>query len=131
MWQQVYAEQNDIMEVMAVPGGYLYRNRLVIDGSAQAAGGFVWGCVMAFAPPGAPVLVDVPYVEGEGTVGETLTCTMGNWMGMPNAYAYQWQSGGADVGTDANTYAVADTDVGKSITCTVTATNSEGSTTSQ
>lgn len=85
----------------------------------------------AGAPPAveAPVNVDVPYVGGVGILGGTLTCTMGNWEGEPTTYAYQWKSDAADVGTGAASYVVADTDVGHSITCVVTATNAAGSTT--
>jgi hypothetical protein len=72
-----------------------------------------------------PVNVDVPYVS---QVGDTLTCTMGNWIGVPTAYAYAWQMDGVAVGTDANAYTVTAGDIGKTATCTVTATNAIGST---
>ena len=39
----------------------------------------------------APRNVDVPLVTGDGTVGATLNCTMGNWDGEPTGYAYSWQ----------------------------------------
>ena len=29
-------------------------------------------------------------------VGDTLSCTMGNWTGEPTEYAYQWLSNGTD-----------------------------------
>jgi hypothetical protein len=76
-----------------------------------------------------PAVVDVPYVAGTGTVGETLTCTMGNWTGEPTSYAYQWKRDGTtDLGTD-DSYVIAAADAGSSITCVVTATNALGSTT--
>jgi hypothetical protein len=84
-------------------------------------------------PPGsqAPMNIDVPFVEGAGTVGGTLTCTMGNWTGMdaePHSYAYQWMSDGeSELGTGESYTAVA-SDSGTSITCVVTATNANGST---
>jgi len=77
-------------------------------------------------PP--PVNVDVPAIVGTPAVGETLSCTMGNWEGEPGSYAYQWLSDADLVGLGGNTYVVADTDAGKSITCVVTATNVSGST---
>jgi len=72
---------------------------------------------------------EVPAVTGTGAVGSVLTCTMGIWkyMGQGGTYAYAW-SNGAPVGTDAATYTVAAGDAGTSITCTVTATNTAGST---
>lgn len=72
-----------------------------------------------------PFVVDVPYVGGTGAVGETLTCTMGNWTGAPGAYSYGWSPAGA---ADAAEYVVQAADAGTSITCTVTATNANGST---
>jgi hypothetical protein len=80
-------------------------------------------------PTDPPVNVDIPHVSGVGTVGEILTCTMGNWEGEPTDYAYLWESDGRDVGTDDGSYLIAATDAGHSITCTVTATNAWGSTT--
>lgn len=74
-------------------------------------------------PPG---VVDVPAVTGTGTVGSTLTCTMGNWTGEPTSYSYQWQAGAARLGT-GDTYLVADTDVGREVACVVTAANACGS----
>jgi hypothetical protein len=79
-------------------------------------------------PP--PVNVDVPYVEGVGTVGETLSCTMGNWEGEPTSYAYQWMSDGMIELGAGDSYVVMSTDSGTIITCIVTATNAHGSTAS-
>jgi hypothetical protein len=79
----------------------------------------------ATAPPSN---VDVPYVSGNGTMGATLNCTMGNWNGTPTSYAYQWKSNGtANLGT-GDSYVVAAGDAGHSITCVVTASNAAGST---
>jgi hypothetical protein len=79
-------------------------------------------------PTAPPAVVDVPHVSGNGAVGDTLSCTMGNWDGEPTSYAYAWKSDGTtDLGT-GDTYVVAATDSGHSITCLVTATNALGST---
>ena len=79
-----------------------------------------------------PVTVDVPVILPEvATVGDTLTCTMGNWDGMqgePATYAYTWYSDGeAEIGAESS-YVVVSTDIGTSITCVVTATNMAGET---
>ena len=79
-------------------------------------------------PPQPPENVDVPYVSGTGTVGETLTCTMGNWNGLPRSYAYAWASDGAPNAAVGPTYSIVPGDAGHSITCVVTATNELGST---
>jgi hypothetical protein len=75
-----------------------------------------------------PANVDAPAVTGTGTVGETLTVTMGNWTGEPTNYAYQWQRDGMGGLQGSESYVVVDADVGHSITCVVTATNAAGST---
>jgi hypothetical protein len=81
-----------------------------------------------------PVNEDRPAVLAGGVivasaaVGTALTCTTGNWLGAPTGYAYQWHSGVTAVGTNSNTYTLVAGDVGNNITCTVTATNSAGST---
>jgi hypothetical protein len=78
------------------------------------------------APTLPPTCVTAPYVGGTGTVGSTLSCTMGTWTGEPTAYAYKWLRDTATVGTDSNTYVVADTDVGHNLSCVVTASNGGG-----
>jgi hypothetical protein len=74
---------------------------------------------------GPPTNDDAPHVS---QTGSTLSCTMGNWHDYPTSYAYQWQVDGADVGTNSPTHSVTPDDVGKFASCTVTATNSYGST---
>jgi len=76
----------------------------------------------------APRNLDVPYLSGEGVVGGTLNCTMGNWTGEPTGYAYQWQRDGADVTGTGNSYVIVAADGGHSIACVVTANNEIGST---
>ena len=72
----------------------------------------------------APANTTVPAVTQTGT---TLTCTQGEWSGEPTSYAYAWKLDDAAAGSDAATYDVQAGDVGKSATCTVTATNAAGS----
>jgi hypothetical protein len=74
----------------------------------------------------APVNLDVPYVS---QTGDTLTCTMGNWTGQPDTYAYAWQLDGVDAGGGTNTYVLAlPDDIGRTATCIVTASNAIGTT---
>lgn len=77
------------------------------------------------APLVPPVNRDVPLVS---QVGATLNCTMGNWDGAPDSYAYQWRLDGADVGDGTADYTTVAGDVGKTATCTVSATNAAGTT---
>jgi hypothetical protein len=75
-------------------------------------------------PTGPPVNIDVPVINGPGTVGAELSVTMGNWNNEPTSYAGEWFSDGTSVGTGTK-YTPQATG---SVTCIVTATNSFGST---
>lgn len=77
-------------------------------------------------PPGEPpVNRDVPYVSQEGDI---LNCTMGNWDGTPDTYAYQWTLDAVDIGDGTSIYVTTPADVGKTASCTVSATNAAGTT---
>ena len=76
----------------------------------------------------APINAAIPYVSGTPTSGSVLNCTMGQWFGAPTSYAYQWKRDATNVGTNSNNYTVVAGDISHSISCTVTATNSLGST---
>lgn len=75
-----------------------------------------------------PVNVDVPHVGGTGTVGSTLTCTMGNWDNEPSGYQYEWRTDGSPNAATGASYVVAAGDAGGEVSCVVTATNAAGST---
>jgi len=79
-------------------------------------------------PASAPVNTAVPTISGTPQVGQTLTASQGTWSNSPTSYAYQWSAGGAAIsGATSSTYAPVTADAGKTITVTVTATNSAGS----
>jgi hypothetical protein len=76
-----------------------------------------------------PVMTSAPAVTGTGTVGQTLSCTQGNWTYAPTSYAYQWLRSGVNIfNATAATYVLAALDSGASVSCRVTATNAAGST---
>ena len=76
----------------------------------------------------APVNVDVPHAQPDtASVGDTVTCTMGNWNMQPSAYSYQWLRGGTEVGSGPS-YVTVEGDAGHSLSCVVTASNAIGST---
>jgi hypothetical protein len=76
-----------------------------------------------------PVNTSLPIILGAQALNKTLTCDNGSWANSPSSYSYQWKNNGnVIVGATNQTYTVASGDVGNSITCTVTATNSAGST---
>lgn len=72
-----------------------------------------------------PVNTDIPAVTQDA---DTLSCTMGNWQGEPSSYSYEWRIDGVVVPGFNDMLGLTAADVGKSATCTVTATNAIGST---
>lgn len=77
-------------------------------------------------PVSAPEMVDTPVIAGAPEVGQTLTCTWGNWNHEPTGYSGQWMSDGVvQVGTGED-YVVQASDVGHTLTCIVTAANGLG-----
>jgi hypothetical protein len=75
-----------------------------------------------------PLNLVPPAITGAPVVGQPLACSQGLWTGPPSAYAYQWTRDGADVaGATLASYVVVPSDVGKSLRCRVTASNSVGS----
>jgi len=76
-----------------------------------------------------PVNTVLPAITGTASVGSTLSCSQGTWTGSPTGFSYQWLRNGAPIGgATANTYVVASTDQGTTISCAVTATSATGST---
>lgn len=82
--------------------------------------------VAALAPP---VNTTAPSITGTPTVGQVLSSTVGTWTGNPTpTYTRQWRRGAANIsGANGATYTLVEADIGQTITCAVTATNSEGS----
>jgi hypothetical protein len=53
MWETVYDEPYDKMDRLPVPGGWIYRNKVVIDSRAQVQSQWVWNisiCYVAEQP---------------------------------------------------------------------------------
>jgi len=85
------------------------------------------------APPvagNAPVNTVRPELTGINTLGSTLTCSQGTWIGDPTiTYAYQWYQGNTPlIGQTATTHVITTGDVSSALFCRVTASNSSGGT---
>lgn len=78
-----------------------------------------------------PYVIFDPVITGDPISGETVSVDNGTWAGYPTAtFTYQWKNNGVDIsGATSQTYTIQAGDVGDLITCAVTATNSEGSST--
>lgn len=63
-----------------------------------------------------------PTITGTATVGQTLTAGNGTWSATPDSYTYQWKRSGSNIsGATSSTYLLVTTDIGNTITVTVTA----------
>jgi hypothetical protein len=76
-----------------------------------------------------PESVEAPQVSGSPVVGSSLKCGPGLWNGKPPpTFSFQWlRDGVAIAAATAQTYTVELADQGHSLSCTVRATNGEGS----
>jgi hypothetical protein len=90
--------------------------------------------ILLLAPVSAaasgPRNLEQPYVEtaGQAEVGETLSCYPGTWEGSGVTYAYEWQRDGTALSTGP-THQITAADEGHWLSCVVSATGSEGTTT--
>ena len=75
------------------------------------------------------ILTSPPIISGTGSVGFILTCSTGTWTGYPTpTLTYQWYRGDTPIPSATTySYAILISDVGYSITCRVTGTNTNGS----
>lgn len=79
--------------------------------------------------PAAPANVVLPSLVGNGAVGSVVTCSPGSWSGSPSpTFTFNFKLDTVSVQSGAsNTYTPLIGDDTKTLTCTVTATNTEGS----
>lgn len=113
---------------LALNGGTVedaFGNTAVLTGTAATFSGLT---ISGAAAPGNTVL---PVISGTATSGSTLTTTNGTWTNSPTSFTYQWTRADTSTsisGATASTYVLTATDVGHTITVSVTATNASGST---
>ena len=75
-----------------------------------------------------PTNSSVPTISGIAKVGQTLTATTGTWTHNPTSFTYQWKRAGTPIsGATASTYVPVTGDVGNTLTVSVVAANSGGS----
>jgi hypothetical protein len=96
--------------------------------------GMLQGCGGSYrsSPTQSNVPVDsaLPAITGTPQVGSALAASTGTWTGSPTSYSYQWNANGTAIsGATSSTYALISSEVGETITVTVTATNFGGSAT--
>jgi hypothetical protein len=92
------------------------------------------GAQSVFAAATATIISDPPTatadpaISGTATVGETLTVSPGTWDGTPTlTYQWQWAHISANIyGANTDTYTIVSEDLGRTLTCIVTATSNSG-----
>ncbi len=96
-----------------IPAGTYYVSVTESDKTESARLALTVG---AYVPP---ALTGTVTISGTTQYGKTLTAayTSGNNTG---TLSYQWKRGGADIGTNANTYTLVAADIGQTLTCVVT-----------
>ena len=75
-----------------------------------------------------PLNSAVPTISGTVSIGQSLSSSTGTWLGVPTpSYAYQWQRGSTNIsGATSSSYTIVGSDIGNTLKCVVTATNSLG-----
>lgn len=111
------------MHIESLEVGATNKQRASITISMQSDGEMVRG--IAVSPPANVVS---PSISGTAKVGSVLTANDGVWNGNPAAVlTRQWKANGANIASATGaTYTPVSADVGKTITVTVTGTNSQG-----
>lgn len=77
-------------------------------------------------PTPLPVNITPPEITGTAQEDETLTASGDTWTNSPTSRTYQWKADGGNIGTDADTFTLTASEVGKLITVTVVAINAGG-----
>src|SRR5690625_4479416 len=86
------------------------------------------GQIELTTPATEPENTALPEITGDVELGSVLTVSPGTWTGNPSpTFTYQWRRGTTDIASaTGTTYTLVEADIGQTITCVVTATNSEG-----
>ena len=99
-----------------------------LDGDTALVGAPFRNTAYVFAPVVPPANTAPPVVSGSTGLGDTLSCTSGDWTGDPTpSLGYQWLRDGEAIpwATDPS-YTIATADQGHLLACLVTATNLGG-----
>lgn len=110
------------------------RVRVRVTGSNPDATVAAYSIGSAVVQAGPPVARVAPTITGTARRASTLTSTRGEWIGIENEYAYQWQrrASGAPQFTDIAgatgvSYVLDAADVGAQVRLVITASNADGS----
>jgi zinc carboxypeptidase/Big-like domain-containing protein len=75
----------------------------------------------------SPVPVNKPTLSGSPLVGQTMSCLNGGFLNSPRSYSYAWLRSGTPItGAIGSSYTLTNDDLGRTIACRMSATNSAG-----
>jgi hypothetical protein len=78
----------------------------------------------------APVNIVLPFIEGNVATRSTVICNTGEWNYVTSNFSYQWLLDGRIAsGGNEQSYTIDAKDIGKTLSCKVTASNVYGRTT--
>jgi len=107
---------------------------VVLTARAVDAAGNVSYASMGVNVVGGPAVVESPIASGEPmltgrpVVGQTLTCISGGFTNSPQSVTFEWLRNGRVVaGQTAASYTLTEADLGRTVACRVTGTNTAGS----
>jgi uncharacterized membrane protein YgcG len=101
--------------------------------TAVNAAGSASAISLPITPAAAPVTTvpvneSPPSISGNAKEGDTVACLPGTWLNSPTEYTYTWQRDASNIAGQASTqYTLTSADVDRAITCTVVASNGQGS----
>lgn len=118
----------NLSDTTALSTQYSYSSMLCVDNPGASAAKFIMTSLVATSQTGLPVNTVLPVISGSAINGQTLSVTSGTWTNSPTGYAYQWLANSVAIaGATATTYTLTASEVGKTISVSVTATNAAGS----
>lgn len=85
--------------------------------------------IPAFGSDPVPVNTVQPVITGIAASGQVLSCSNGSWSNTPTSYTYQWIRDGRNyipANSTSTNYTLVTGDIGKKISCRVTAYNGRG-----
>jgi hypothetical protein len=96
-------------------------------GSTATSGVLHVNVVAGAAAVESPLPVGAPTLGGSPVVGQVLTCISGGFLNAPESFSHEWlRSDGTIRGATAASYTLTSADLGRRISCHMSATNSAG-----
>jgi hypothetical protein len=133
----IAGENNNTYVVRAADVGHKVRAEVIAENADGTSTAFSNQSDVVTASTGTPANTARPVIDGDATVGNTLTAETGTWTNTPTSYSVDWlqcdRFGGScvDTGVHGRHYTVQLSDLGGTLRVDVTARNASGSATAR